>query len=102
MSSDVIVYGRSGCGPCMATRRKLDALGVSYSYKDVSSPDGGGEAEQVASRLGARRLPLVVAGNRAWSGFRPGDLEMLRPPVVGAGEHSPGPSRTRSASPETR
>lgn len=101
-ASGVVVYGRDGCVQCTATGRKLKAMGVSYSYKDVSVPEAGREAEQVASRLGARQLPLVVAGDQAWAGYRPDKIERLRPPVIGASSRSPSPSRGRSVGVEVR
>ena len=86
----VVVYGRDGCVQCTATRRKLKAMGVAHDYKDVNIPETGREAEQVASSLGARQLPLVVAG------YRPDRIERLRPPVIGASSRSLSPSRVRS------
>ena len=95
-SLDVVVYGRQGCVQCTATGRKMQAMGVAYTYKDVASEQVSREAEQVASRLGARQLPLVVAGDQAWAGYRPDRIEHLRPPVVGASSRSPSPGRVRS------
>ena len=95
-SPEVVVYGRQGCVQCTATGRKMQAMGVAYTYKDVASEQVSREAEQVASRLGARQLPLVVAGDQAWAGYRPDRIEHLLPPVVGASSRSPSPSRGRS------
>mgnify|MGYP000852925544 CR=1 FL=1 len=92
----VVVYGRDGCVQCTATRRKLKAMGVAHDYKDVNIPETGREAEQVASSMGARQLPLVVAGDQAWAGYRPDRIERLRPPVIGASSRSLSPSRVRS------
>ena len=94
-SPDVVVYGRQGCVQCTATGRKMQAMGVAYTYKDVASEQVSREAEQVASRLGARQLPLVV-GDQAWAGYRPDRIEHLRPPVVGASSRSPSLGRGRS------
>lgn len=95
-SPDVVVYGRQGCVQCTATGRKMQAMGVAYTYKDVASEQVSREAEQVASSLGARQLPLVVAGDQAWAGYRPDRIERLRPPVIGASSRSLSPSRVRS------
>ena len=95
-SPDVVVYGRQGCVQCTATGRKMQAMGVAYTYKDVASEQVSREAEQVASRLGARQLPLVVAGDQAWAGYRPYRLEPRRPPGVVAVSCSPSPCRGRS------
>ncbi|WP_314457321.1 glutaredoxin family protein [uncultured Actinomyces sp.] len=96
--SDVVVYGRANCVQCTATGRKLQAVGVDYAYRDVSDPAAAREAQQVAERLGVRQLPLVVAGDQEWAGYRPDRIARLSPPEVGAAsrEWSPAPTRTMS------
>ena len=94
-SGEVVLYGRANCVQCTATGRKLKAMEVPYTYKDVGDPEAGREAERVADRLGARQLPLVVAGDREWAGYRPDLIERLRPPKVGAVSRSRAPAPTR-------
>ena len=43
-SPDVVVYGRQGCVQCTATGRKMQAMGVAYTYKDVASEQVSREA----------------------------------------------------------
>lgn len=94
-SDEVVLYGRANCIQCTATGRKLTAMGVPFTYKDVDDPEFGREAKQVAGRLGARRLPLVVAGDQEWVGYRPDLIERLCPPEVGATSRSRAPAPTR-------
>lgn len=94
-SDEVVLYGRANCVQCTATGRKLDAMGVPYAYKDVDNPEASREAERVAARLGARQLPLVVAGNQEWGGYRPDLIERLRTPEVGAVSRGRAPAPTR-------
>ena len=61
-SPEVVVYGRQGCVQCTATGRKMQAMGVAYTYKDVASEQVSREAEQVASRLGG--APAATGGRR--------------------------------------
>ncbi len=95
MSDEVVLYGRANCVQCTATGRKMKAMGVAYTYKDVDDPEAAREAERVADRLGARQLPLVVAGDKEWVGYRPDLIERLRPPEVGAASRSRAPAPTR-------
>lgn len=94
-SGEVVLYGRANCVQCTATGRKLEAMGVPYTYKDVGDPEAGREAERIAARLGARQLPLVVARDQEWVGYRPDLIERLRPPEVGAVSRSRAPAPTR-------
>ena len=95
---EVVVYGRANCVQCTATGRKLKAMGVPYAYRDVDNPENSRDAERVAARLGARQLPLVVAGEQEWAGYRPDLIERLRTPEVGAAsrERAPAPTRDRA------
>ena len=83
-SPEVVVYGRQGCVQCTATGRKMQAMGVAYTYKDVASEQVSREAEQVASRLGARQLPLVVA--RPGVGRLPAGSDRAPAPPCGGSE----------------
>lgn len=94
-SDEVVLYGRANCVQCTATGRKLTAMGVAYTYRDVDNPEASHDAERVAARLGARQLPLVVAGDREWAGYRPDLIERLRTPEVGAASRSQAPAPTR-------
>lgn len=70
----ITVYTRPGCGPCMMTRRRLDAVGLDYTAVDISVDD---EARDYVMALGYLQAPVVVAGSEHWSGFRPDRIRSL-------------------------
>lgn len=69
-----VVFGKPGCVQCTATTRALDASGVEYTYRDVSTDPA---ALQAVKALGYMAAPVVVAGDRHWSGFRPDLIDTL-------------------------
>ncbi|WP_342217183.1 glutaredoxin family protein [Nocardia wallacei] len=70
----VTLYGQPGCQGCRVTQRALAKAGIDYEYRDVST-DAGARADIEA--LGYRTLPVVVAGDMHWSGFRSDKLGQL-------------------------
>lgn len=70
----VTVYTAPGCMPCKATFRKLDRLGIDYTPVDVSTD---AEALAYCRSLGHQATPVVVAGDKHWSGYRPDLLDAL-------------------------
>ncbi len=72
MSRFLIIYGRKNCAQCHATRRKADALGLTYRYVDL---DQDAEAAHRLQVEGHRSLPVVEADDATWAGFRPDLLE---------------------------
>lgn len=72
--STVTVYTRPSCGPCHATRRALDKLGLDYTVVDISVDD---EARDYVMALGYLQAPVLVAGDEHWSGFRPERIKTL-------------------------
>lgn len=61
----VKVYTQDNCQPCKATIRKLDALQVEYEvYSAVENID-------TLRDLGYSQAPVVMAGDKHWSGYRP-------------------------------
>lgn len=73
----ITVYGKPGCQQCTATTRKLDQLGLAYSYVDVAVD------VDAACRLqaeGHRTLPVIVAKGETWTGYQPGLLQLLGRP----------------------
>lgn len=61
------LYGRQGCGACIGTRRRLEAAGVAYAFRDVDNDE---QAEREMWTLVARahpglrrvKLPIVRIG----------------------------------------
>lgn len=68
------VFGKPGCVQCTATTRALDAAGLTYDYRDVTTD---ADALQQVLALGYRAVPVVVAGPLHWSGFQPGKIAGL-------------------------
>lgn len=64
----VTVYSKPRCIQCDATYRCLDRLGVPYVSVDVTR---NRRAHAKIVGLGYASAPVVVAGKRHWSGFRP-------------------------------
>ncbi|QGJ90078.1 glutaredoxin [Mycobacterium phage Indlulamithi] len=66
----VIVYGREGCYQCKATVKALDKSHIPHEYKHID------EAPE-SHRAGVASLPIVVAGEQKWGGFRPDRIKEL-------------------------
>lgn len=70
----VTIYSQPGCPQCNATRRRLARLGVEFIEADVSTDPW---ALLEVRDLGYRAVPVVVAGERHWAGFRPDLIDAL-------------------------
>ncbi|QTK80127.1 Glutaredoxin-like protein nrdH [Agrobacterium tumefaciens] len=64
----VTVYSKPACVQCTATYRALDRIGVPYEIIDISED---ADALDHVRGLGYMQVPVVVAGERHWAGFRP-------------------------------
>lgn len=64
----IIVYSKPACVQCTATTRALDAKGIDYNIVDLSQDQS---AMSHVLEMGYRQVPVVVAGDNHWSGFRP-------------------------------
>ena len=70
----VTVLSKPDCQQCRATARKLDSLGIEYEYIDMTQDES---ALLRAKELGYLAAPVVIAGDRHWSGFQPDALSQL-------------------------
>lgn len=70
----VIVYSKPACVQCTATTRALDRQGIDYTVVDVSTDV---EAYDLVQGLGYRQVPVVVADDLHWAGFRPDIISSL-------------------------
>ncbi|MBB3139040.1 glutaredoxin-like protein NrdH [Rhizobium pisi] len=70
----VTVYSKPACVQCTATYRALDRLGVDYDIIDISQD---AEALDRVRSLGYMQVPVVIAGERHWAGFRPDMISAL-------------------------
>lgn len=64
----ITVYSKPACVQCTATTRALDRKGLAYSVVDISEDT---EAYARVTEMGYRQVPVVVAGDAHWAGFRP-------------------------------
>jgi len=64
----VTVYSKKHCPQCGATYRQLDRWGIEYIIIDVE--DEPAAFDQLAT-AGHLALPVVIAGDATWAGFRP-------------------------------
>jgi len=70
----VTVYSKPACVQCTATYRELTRKGLEYKVVDVSEDE---EAYELVNSLGYRQVPVVVAGDDHWAGFRPDKINSL-------------------------
>ncbi|MBS7708168.1 glutaredoxin domain-containing protein [Chelatococcus asaccharovorans] len=71
----IIVYTRPNCSPCIATKRALQRRGLAFEERSADEP----AAQALAAAHGYTAAPIVQAGSRSWSGFRPDRIEGIRP-----------------------
>ena len=64
----ITVYSKPACVQCTATTRALDRKGLEYTIIDISED---ADAYARVTELGYRQVPVVVAGDAHWAGFRP-------------------------------
>lgn len=66
--STVTVYSKPNCPQCTQTKKKLEQRGIEFHVVDISLDHN---AAQIVTDLGYRQVPVVVTGDKHWSGFRP-------------------------------
>lgn len=77
----VTVYSKPKCVQCTATYRALEASGIDYEAVDITEDAA---ALQTVRDLGYLQVPVVVAGDRHWSGFQPDRISDLVADLVTA------------------
>ncbi len=70
----ITVYSKPACVQCTATTRALDRQGIDYTIVDVSADPA---AYDLVQGLGYRQVPVVIAGEQHWAGFRPDMISAL-------------------------
>lgn len=70
----ITIYSKAGCPACTMTKRKLNDLGIDYQEKHV---DINEIYLQEVKDLGFQTLPVIVAGENKWSGFRPDMIQKI-------------------------
>lgn len=74
MTNKVIVYSKTACGKCVFTKKWLESKGIPYEEKRTDLDD---DARNEVIEMGYQELPVVVAGDKNWSGYQPDKLEEL-------------------------
>lgn len=72
----ITIYTKNDCVQCHATKRAMESRGFEFEMVNVDQvPD----AAETLRAMGFRQLPVVVAGETQWSGFRPDMINRLQP-----------------------
>ncbi len=71
----ITIYTRDDCVQCHATKRAMENRGVAFEMVNV---DHEPDAAERLKALGFRQLPVVIAGDASWSGFRPDMINRLQ------------------------
>ena len=75
MSNAVTLYSKPACQGCRLTAKRLDSHGIEYTYRDITEdPD----AYAAVQALGYQSVPVVVAGDEHWAGFKPHLIDALK------------------------
>lgn len=64
----VTVFTKKGCVQCTATIKTFESKGINVDIRDVEKDV---QAFDQVQSLGYRNLPVVMAGESHWAGFRP-------------------------------
>jgi glutaredoxin-like protein NrdH len=71
----ITIYTKNDCVQCHATKRAMESRGFEFEMVNVDLvPDAADELRA----MGFRQLPVVVAGETQWSGFRPDMINRLQ------------------------
>ncbi|MCE1263879.1 glutaredoxin-like protein NrdH [Enterobacter kobei] len=70
----IIIYTRNNCVQCHATKRAMESRGMVFEMVNI---DQQPEAAETLRAQGFRQLPVVIAGEIRWSGFRPDMINRL-------------------------
>ncbi|HKS33150.1 MAG TPA: glutaredoxin-like protein NrdH [Enterobacteriaceae bacterium] len=70
----ITIYTRNDCVQCHATKRAMESRGFEFEMINL---DLVPEAVDELREMGFRQLPVVVAGETRWSGFRPDMINRL-------------------------
>lgn len=70
----VTIYSKPRCIQCKATYRAMEQKHISYNVIDISTNTA---ALSYVESLGYRQVPVVVADDMHWAGFRPDMIDRL-------------------------
>lgn len=70
-----IVYSKPNCVQCTATKKQFDIQGIEHEVVDITIDH---DARDYVLSLGHLTAPVVVVGDRSWSGYRPDLIQELK------------------------
>ncbi len=70
----VVLYSKPGCVQCVATSKALEKKGIVHEVVDLTKDQ---KATEWVQAQGYRQVPVVLAGEQHWSGFRPDLISAL-------------------------
>ncbi|MDF7680153.1 glutaredoxin-like protein NrdH [Enterobacteriaceae bacterium ESL0689] len=70
----ITVYTKNDCVQCHATQQAMKNHGLTF---DIINIDHHPEVIDILREQGFRQLPVVIAGDIHWSGFRPDMIKQL-------------------------
>lgn len=72
----ITIYSKPDCVQCNATYRAFDKQGLDYQVIDLTEDQ---QALDHVNALGYQQVPVIIAGDDHWSGFRPDKIKSLAP-----------------------
>ncbi len=70
----ITIYSKPNCVQCNATYQALDRKSISYQIIDLTEDS---QALELVRKLGYQQVPVVIAGDKHWAGFRPDMISLL-------------------------
>lgn len=71
---NITIYSKPDCAQCNATYRAFDKHWIDYQVIDLTQDQ---QALNHIKSLGYQQVPVVIAGDDNWSGFRPDKISAL-------------------------
>ncbi|GBE67765.1 NrdH-redoxin [Mycobacterium sp. MFM001] len=68
------IYTKPACVQCIATKREFDKHGLPYILVDLTQDE---RALELVQGLGYQQVPIVIAAEQHWAGFRPDRIKTL-------------------------
>lgn len=72
--TEITIYSKPNCVQCNATYQALDRKSISYQIIDLTEDS---QALELVKKLGYQQVPVVIAGDKHWAGFRPDMISLL-------------------------
>lgn len=70
----ITIYSKPNCVQCNATYQALDRKQIAYQIIDLTKDN---QALELVKKLGYQQVPVVIVGDKHWSGFRPDMISLL-------------------------